>query len=724
MKEAAKRMLDLSKQPQPKLGDSPELIYVHDLEGNILSANAAFERVTGYSCASLTGKNFFAFLTPEYRCVAEQMILEQIGGGKEKPAYNVCIHGAAGNDVLLEVNAELLFANGAPAAIQASGRHVAEEIANTAAERQLLEKTSELARFSRHLQLLHRLSTTNYEHLHNLLKDYVATGCEIFSVLQGVVTRVHEDLHEIRASQGGVTKLHQPLFTRITAEQKTLTSTMTETAPYLFFIGTPILLNERVFGTIAFWSTEAQFPAIAHPQGREIIELMAKSIGIAIDQRQLTTQLAYQAHHDALTGLPNRVLLKDRLDHAIVRANENDSLLAVLFIDLDRFKQINDTLGHSVGDDLLKEVARKLQNALKPGHTLARMGGDEFTAILTDTESVEKAVETARTMLAALRAPHRVDSYELFVTASMGLSFYPYDGTDAATLLQNADAAMYVAKNSGKNDVHCFSAEGSAKALERLEMENYLRRALDNDEFQIHYQPQVELNGKLAGLEVLLVWDHPKMGRVSPGQFIPIAEESGMILPIGFWVLRKACEQAAQWQRDGYEPVRIAVNVSALQFGQSDFVNTVAEILSETGLAAGWLELELTESLVMRDVEQSVKRMSELRSLGIRITIDDFGTGYSSLSYLRRLPADALKIDQSFLREIELGPGSLPLIQTIVILAHNMGLSVTAEGVETTRQLELIREAGCDEAQGHYFGSPVESSDVTRLLTGLSSQRT
>jgi len=310
-----------------------------------------------------------------------------------------------------------------------------------------------------------------------------------------------------------------------------------------------------------------------------------------------------------------------------------------------------------------------------------------------------------------------VDAYELFITASMGVSFYPLDGHDAASLLRNADSAMYTAKNSGKNDFRCFSAEGTAAALEKLELENYLRRALENSELQIYHQPQVDIEGNLEGLEVLLVWDHPKLGRISPARFIPIAEESGMILPIGSWVLHRACQQAVEWQKAGYAPIRIAVNVSALQFGQANFVATVAVALAATGLDAKYLELEITESLVMRDVEQSARRMSELRSLGVRIAIDDFGTGYSSLSYLRRLPADTLKIDQSFLRDIEVGFGRSQLFETIVMLAHNMGLEVTAEGVENVEQLELVRQARCDLVQGHLFGGPLDASSVEVLLT-------
>jgi EAL domain-containing protein (putative c-di-GMP-specific phosphodiesterase class I) len=306
--------------------------------------------------------------------------------------------------------------------------------------------------------------------------------------------------------------------------------------------------------------------------------------------------------------------------------------------------------------------------------------------------------------------------YDLVVTASIGVSFFPLDGGDAATLLRNADSAMYSAKYHGKNDIHCFSAEATASALQRLELETYLRCALERNELRMYYQPQVDLQGRLAGLEVLLMWEHPQLGRISPAQFIPIAEDTGMILSIGSWVLREACRQMAAWRRDGGEIGHIAVNVSALQFNQPNFVSTVAEILEETALPPECLELELTESVVMRDVEQSAELMRQLRNIGVRIAIDDFGTGYSSLSYLRRLPADVLKIDQSFLEHSDLRDARLPLIQTIVVLAHTLGLSVTAEGVEHEEHLELVRKAGCDRAQGHLFGGALDTSAVEPLL--------
>ncbi|HLJ13179.1 MAG TPA: EAL domain-containing protein [Bryobacteraceae bacterium] len=456
-----------------------------------------------------------------------------------------------------------------------------------------------------------------------------------------------------------------------------------------------------------------------HTLPESLLETASRLAAIAIEQRQLTDRLAYQAEHDLLTGLPNRLYLMECLDRAVTEARARQSQLAVAFIDLDRFKQINDTLGHVTGDLLMQEVGARLRR-LTPGNAaLAKMGGDEFIAILSGISGEEEAAQFAQTILQALRAPYRINEHELFVTASIGVCLFPKDGDDARSLLRHADVAMYRAKKQGKNDVQFFRPQTGPTDMERLTLETQLRRALENDELELYYQPIMRIDGKLAGLEVLLAWNNPKLGRISPNQFIPIAEESGMIATIGAWVLRRACAQNAQWQRAGYPLVRLSVNVSALQFARADFVDTVAEALAESGLSHHCLELELTEGLVMGDVEESARRMRRLRELGVTMTIDDFGTGYSSLSYLSRLPVDALKIDRSFIQQIAEPGGSLPLIETIVALAHKMGLSVVAEGVETPRQLELLRLAGCDKVQGHLYGESVPGSAAELLLVQM-----
>ncbi len=448
----------------------------------------------------------------------------------------------------------------------------------------------------------------------------------------------------------------------------------------------------------------------------DIMRMACRLAGIAIEQRQLTERLEYQAQHDSLTGLPNRLHLLELLAKRLLDAESRNGLLAVFFIDLDRFKQINDTLGHLIGDRILVQVAERLKRLLHADDVAGRMGGDEFTVILSNPPDQEFVFRAARQFLQSLRAPYLVDQLELFVTASIGISFYPQDGADAATLLQKSDLAMYSAKNAGKNDLEFFVKDSRSTARERLDMENALRRAQEKSELELNFQPIVSINGELDGMEVLLTWNHPKLGRISPKQFIPIAEESGLIVSIGSWVIQQACLQGSRWIATGLQPTRLSVNVSAIQFARQDFVGTVAAALASTDFPARCLDLELTESFVIQDIAESARQLSRLRELGVRISIDDFGTGYSSLSYLRQLPVDTLKIDQSFLRDLHLPAGSLPVVQTIVSLAHAMNLAVVAEGVQTLDDLELLRAAGCDKVQGYLFGESLRMAEAEQLL--------
>ncbi len=476
----------------------------------------------------------------------------------------------------------------------------------------------------------------------------------------------------------------------------------------------PILSGEgRVLGVFAIYFREQREPAASEV---ELMEMVSRLAAVAVEQRDLNDRLAYQAMHDALTGLPNRFLFEDRLHQALAQAKRHDWHVAVLFIDLDRFKQINDTLGHSVGDALLQQVSRRLETCLRRTDSLARMGGDEFQLILSELRDPQDALRVSQKLLDSLKAPFHVDTYELFVTASIGISLFPRDGRDAATLLRNADSAMYRAKNQGKNSFQFFTPDLGATALEQLELENDLRRAMAGGEFRLYYQPQLEINGQLVGLEALLVWNHPKLGLIPPMQFIPLAEESGLIVEIGEWVLVEVCRQSAAWRQAGYDRVKIAANVSSMQFARADFVSIVSQILSQSNVDPSGLELELTESVVMREFEESSRQLERLRSLGVSIAIDDFGTGYSSLSYLRNLPIDTIKIDRSFIKDLDVGSSTMPLVQAIVSLAHGLGLNVVAEGVETETELRALRSVGCDKVQGYYLGEPLPAESVERLL--------
>ncbi len=486
---------------------------------------------------------------------------------------------------------------------------------------------------------------------------------------------------------------------------------------------TPILSGDGVLlGILALHYKEDQ----PHDYSdTEVLQAAGRLAARALEQRGLNERLEFQARHDSLTGLPNRSyfmeLLNAALREAETEAGQRPGYLAVLFIDLDRFKQINDILGHAMGDRLLREVGQRLKRLLTADDLAGRMGGDEFIIVLTRQPDEQAVALAAREFLVALRAPHQIEDNELFVTASIGVAIYPRHGETVAELLRNADLAMYHAKNSGKNEVEVFRAEDHAASLERLRLENALRRALEHQEFELLYQPVVGMNGKVEGLEALLTWRHPIYGTISPKQFIPIAEETGLIIDIGSWVIRRACLEAASWHKAGHSAARVSVNVSALQFERRDFLETVADALALSHLPPDRLELELTESYIMKDLPQAAARFAQIRKLGISIAIDDFGTGYSSLSYLNKLPVDSLKIDQSFLRSLQEPEGSLAVIQSIVRMAHSMNLTVVAEGVETRAELDLVRVLGCDKVQGHVYGPARRREDVEALLAANDS---
>ncbi len=423
-------------------------------------------------------------------------------------------------------------------------------------------------------------------------------------------------------------------------------------------------------------------------------------------------KLAHQAHHDALTELPNRVLLDDRLSQALARAARTNTRAAVLCVDLDRFKQVNDTFGHHVGDLYLKEVVARLNTRVRASDTLARTGGDEFTAVIADFSSPNIPAKVAENLLDTLREPLIIQDCPFPATACIGIAIFPEDAEDGEGLRKAADQAMYRAKSRGRNHYECFSAD----ARDALDIQKHLRKAVDQGGFEIVYQPQFCENREIACVEALLRFRHPSLGMIPPSRFIPIAEESGLIVPIGDWVLRQVCRQSVQWREQTGSAVKVAINVSALQFNRIDFADNVAKILAETGIDPALVELELTESLVMNNVEDSSRQMKSLKVLGVHIAVDDFGTGYSSLSYLHRLPIDTLKIDRSFVEKIADVDGTRPIVETIMSLAKSLGMQTVAEGVETQAQLKIIRDLNCDLVQGFLFSRPICSADVLKLL--------
>lgn len=807
--------------------NASDLVYTHDLEGNLTTVNKAVQSITGYTREEALRLNLRDLLSESSWRQARLAMESELGGGVQPP-FEILLRRKDGAHVALEVNARLLFRGGMPVGVLGIARDVSERRRNDNHLRLLRsvvvnandavliaefrsgdplggkivyvnEAFTRMTAFTpedavgRTPRILFGPQTDREQlnHVRNALsrgesarvelvnyrRDGSAYWVEVnfvpileqddqpahwVAVQREITERKRaEDLERDRSRVLEMVTRNEPLERILTQ----LTAMMERQCPDLICsvllvrngemvqVAGAAMTGEEIRGFRLLPAAGAssnppspvpallggvhwQFPilsgsgaalgafAVSFRTRRkptlEELDLISKAsrlAAIAIEQRQLTDKLAYQAHHDALTGLPNRTLFDERLNRAIAQARRQGWMLAVMFIDLDRFKQINDTLGHTVGDALLQQVARRLEGCIRKTDTLARMGGDEFTLLLTEIRDPQYVNVIAQKLLDALQAPFHLDNHELFVTASIGISLYPKDGLDAATLERNADSAMYKAKSLGKNNFQIFVPEINASVMEAMEIENALRRALENQEFQLRYQPQVNLDdGSLAGLEALLVWNHPRLGVIPPSQFIPVAEESGLINPIGTWVLNYACQQNAAWQRQGLAVVQVAVNVSIMQFTRPGFVDVVSSALANSGLKPSLLELELTESVVMGNVNESRRQLERLRRLGVGISIDDFGTGYSSLSYLGSLPIDTLKIDQSFLEKVDSEPKKQQLVKAIVELAHGLKLKVVAEGVETEAQLEALRQVGCDRVQGYLTGEPIPPNEVARLL--------
>jgi diguanylate cyclase (GGDEF)-like protein/PAS domain S-box-containing protein len=433
--------------------------------------------------------------------------------------------------------------------------------------------------------------------------------------------------------------------------------------------------------------------------------------------RAMTLSMSYLAHHDSLTDLPNRALLNDRLTEALSLAHRYQRQLAVLYLDVDRFKHINDSLGHMIGDRLLQSIAQRLLGCVRESDTVSRQGGDEFVILLSEVAHARDATVCADKILDALRAPHEIDQHEVHVTASIGIVTYPDDGLDADALMKHADFAMYHAKENGRDNRQFFKRDMNIRALERQSLENGLRHALQREEFSLHYQPKLNLQtGTIVGVEVLIRWTHPGFGPVSPADFIPIAEESGLIVPIGRWVLAEACHQAQAWQDIGLTPIRIGINISAVELRIGDFVGFMSHLITTTGLDPRYLELELTETFLTQDSSSTSAVLHALKAIGLHLALDDFGTGYSSLNHLKRFPIDTLKIDRSFVHGITTNSDDASIVAAVVSMGRHLHMRVVAEGVETPEQLAFLQHHECPFGQGYYFSRPVAARECTQLL--------
>ncbi|MBF2019534.1 MAG: EAL domain-containing protein [Hydrococcus sp. C42_A2020_068] len=436
------------------------------------------------------------------------------------------------------------------------------------------------------------------------------------------------------------------------------------------------------------------------------------------ERKRIEEILQYQAFHDALTELPNRSLFHEQLALAIANAHRNQTQMAVIFLDLDCFKNINDTLGHSIGDRILQLFAKRLNACLREGDTIARWGGDEFTILLPHIKNIEEAAKLAERLLGEIKQPFEVGEHKLYVKSSLGIAIYPQDGEDPETLLKNADAALYRSKEQGRDRYQFYSSTMTSKVSEWLRLEHLLHQALVNDELFLVYQPQLDLeSGKIFGMEALLRWHNPELGLVSPAKFIPLAEDNGLIVPIGEWALKSVCAQIKAWQLLGIEPFKVSVNLSARQFQNANLVEMVTQILQETEIDPQWLELEITETIIMQNVNFARRALERLQQIGVRISLDDFGTGYSSLSYLKQFPFHTLKIDQSFVRDLKENSRDTAIISAVIALGRGLNLRVIAEGVETQQQLELLRNLQCEAIQGYWLSKPLIATEVVNFLT-------
>jgi diguanylate cyclase (GGDEF)-like protein len=486
-------------------------------------------------------------------------------------------------------------------------------------------------------------------------------------------------------------------------------------------IGLPLLSKQHAFGALAIYSTAAD---AFFPEEVALLQELAGDLAYGIEtlrersQRTIAEErLAFLAHHDVLTGLPNRLLLRDRFDIAAAQAERDSTKVAMLFLDLDNFKQINDSLGHGMGDQLLVALAERLRGCIRESDTICRQGGDEFIVLMGGLTEADSVARVAQKMLETIAEPFELADHVLTTSLSIGISLYPDDAGDFDTLSKNADSALYHAKDSGRNAYSFFASGMNVDALAHMQLQGRLRKALKNEEFLLHYQPQLDIaSGRIIGVEALVRWQPPEGPLVPPGSFIPVAEQSGLIIALGEWVLFEACRQAAAWQAAGLPPIVIAVNLSALQFRRGNILATVTAALARSGLPARYLELELTESILLQDVDAAMTTLHRLKDLGVQLSIDDFGTGYSSLSYLKRLAVDKLKIDQSFVRDLATDADDAAIVRAIVQLGHTLQLTVIAEGVETQRQLAFLTEYGCDEAQGYLFSRPLPADAIEPLL--------
>ena len=665
-----------------------DAIFGAALDGAILSWNRGAERMYGYRADEILGKPFSMLAHPDSRSEAFQL-LDRIAQGETVPQMETATVDRHGSQLWVSLTISPVR-NGAGEIVGSS--MIARDISRRRRDREALHQSEERYRW-----LIANLPDVVWVADESGQPVFASSNCEALSGFTGEevvdaglwVSRIHPE------DRGRVADANRALFE--------LGQAMETEYRFLRKDGRSIWLHSRA----------------VHVHEREGKRYRDGLLSDITQRKRMEQKLAHQATHDLLTGLPNRALFEDRFGQALARARRQSGMAALLYLDLDRFKRINDTLGHLAGDSLIRSAAERLTGCLRESETLSRSSGDRFMLALGDIAAPEDAVGVADRILAALTPPFSVKGNEVFLSASIGIALYPRDGEDLLRLQRAAESALYAAKRQGSRHIQLSNPEIGQAANRRLALETELHHALERDEISVHYQPQFDLaSGRIAGLEALARWDNPKFGCVPASVMIPIAEESGLIVPIGARILRDACRQGKRWLDAGFGPIQMAVNTSAVQFARGDLAEIVAATLAETGLHASHLDLEVTESVIMQDIRETARQLKELKKLGVSVSLDDFGTGYSSLSYLEELPIDNLKIDRKFVQRMNAGDNSRTLVQSIVGLAHGLGMRAVAEGVETGEQLEQLKAMGCDRAQSFMLAVPAPAHAIQALLAG------
>jgi diguanylate cyclase (GGDEF)-like protein/PAS domain S-box-containing protein len=702
-RQATQSELQISEARFRAMSDaSPLGIFVSDAEGECVYTNAAYQKISGLSFEQTLGTNWSMAIHPEDR---QRVLAEWRAAARSQEPFQTEFRFLQedGSLVWTRVNSAVMTGGMAPHGRVKTVEDITErkvtELALRAAEEALFDERE-------------RAQVTL-----NSIGDAVLS-----TDMQGNVTYLNQ-VAEAMTGWSNVAALGRPLaevFNIIDGVTRELGANPAQRA----------IKEDRTVGLAAdsVLIRRDGFESAIEDSAAPIHNRDGRDAGAVIvfhdvsKSRAMALKMAHLAQHDFLTDLPNRVLLTERLTQAIGLANRHHKQVALLFLDLDHFKHINDSLGHTIGDLLLQSVADRLTGCVRASDTVCRQGGDEFVILLAEIAQPQDTTQVAEKLLAEFALPHLIDGQELHVTLSIGISVYPDDGRDVDTVMQNADTAMYHAKENGRNNYQFFTAAMNAHAVRRQLVESGLRRALKQGEFLLHYQPQIDLaSGAMTGAEALIRWQDPNLGAINPGQFVPIAEECGLIVPIGQWVLREACRQTQAWLVAGLTAVPVAVNISAVEFRHKGFLEGVTRVLAETGLPPRYLELELTESILMHDAESQESVLEALKILGVVLAIDDFGTGYSSLSYLKRFPIDTLKIDQSFVRDLATDADDATIVSAVIGMGRNLKQRVIAEGVETTEQLVFLQAQHCNEGQGFLFSHPLTAEDFALLLVGGNS---